>query len=90
MPILYPVTKNDVVNNLNSFLYFYFSLCYAELQLITDQPSNPCPTPNTTYDANCVSLYGTNTRFCKTGECRCISNSSFYANGKCGMLNIFE
>ena len=84
------MTQDDVVNNLNSFLFFNFSLCYLELKLSADQSGSQCTIDDTTNNTYCVGLYGGNTRFCGTGECRCISGSSFNQNGRCGMLKIFE
>ncbi|CAF4481714.1 unnamed protein product, partial [Rotaria sp. Silwood2] len=54
----------------------------CELNLAARDADVGC-TNNTTFDTTCQTLYGTNTKFCKAGECQCIPDRSFYSNGTC-------
>ncbi len=65
-------------------LKFYY---YSELKLneTGDGQEKPlCDTSNITGDASCAHLFGGNAKFCRKGECRCMLNSSYYANNTCG------
>jgi hypothetical protein len=73
--------------------FFNPSLYYLELKLneFGDSQANPpCNASDPTSDQLCADLYRGNTKFCKQGECRCISNSAYYENNKCGTLKLFE
>ncbi len=60
---------------------------YSELKLNEtgdSQEKPPCNTSNTPGDELCADHFGGNAKFCRTGQCRCMLNSSYYANNKCG------
>jgi len=72
-------------------LYLFFNLFgYLELNLTDVEGTSGCGPSNSTGDNLCTNLYNEYATFCKQGECRCMSNSSYNANGTCGMLKIFE
>jgi hypothetical protein len=70
-------------------LYLFFNL-FGYLELILTNGTSGCGPSNSTGDDLCTNLYHGYATFCKQGECGCMSNSSYYANGTCGMLKIFE
>ncbi len=62
-------------------------LCYSELKLSElgySHDKSTCDTSNTTGDTVCANLFGGNAKFCRSGECRCVLNNSYYANNTCG------
>ncbi|CAF1080374.1 unnamed protein product [Rotaria sordida] len=54
----------------------------CELTLASRDIDSGCIS-NGGFDDDCKRLYGTNTKFCKAGECQCIPDQSYYDNGRC-------
>lgn len=62
---------------------------YLELKLTETEGTSGCSS-NLTDDNTCAGLYNGSAKLCKLGECRCLSNISYYSNNTCGMFKILE
>ncbi|CAF3749246.1 unnamed protein product [Rotaria sp. Silwood1] len=54
----------------------------CEIRLAIEDFDARC-TNNLPFDSTCETLFGTHTKFCTTGECRCVPGRSYYSNGRC-------
>ncbi|CAF4892322.1 unnamed protein product, partial [Rotaria sp. Silwood1] len=54
----------------------------CEIRLAIEDFDARC-TNNSPFDSTCETLFGTHTKFCTTGECRCVPGRSYYSNGRC-------